>query len=96
MDDINAIGDLSQSHPQRSINNRNKPVNTPNLVPADAIEISEEAQDAAARINIALRTVSESEQRREMVASAKQRVLEGSHRMQAVVSQVTSRLSPFI
>jgi uncharacterized phage infection (PIP) family protein YhgE len=96
MIELNGIGNSPQSPSQRSERSRAQPSHAANLVSSDALEISEEAKRAASNFNTVVQNATESELRNEMVASAKQRVQEGSHRLQAVVSQVASRLSPFL
>ena len=62
----------------------------------DGIEISPQAAQAAAAATHLAPTDGQSEIRQERVAEARQRLEEGTHRLQEVVLNIAARLSKFV
>ena len=69
----------------------------PSIGPStDGIEISPQAAQASAAAPRATATDGQSEVRLERVAQARQRIEDGTHRLQEVVLDVAARLSKFV
>ena len=62
----------------------------------DGLQISPQAAKAAAAATQVASTDSQSEIRQERVTEARQRLEEGTHRLQEVILDVASRLSKFV
>ena len=62
----------------------------------DGLDISAQAAQAAASATRAAAAEGQSEIREERVAEARQRIEEGTHRLQEVVLDVAARLSKFV
>ena len=62
----------------------------------DGLDISPQGSQAAAAATRAAATVGQNEIREERVAEARQRIEDGTHRLQEVVLDVAARLSKFV
>ena len=80
----------------RSARDRGQMHPVPELVTGDVLQISENAQAAAAQFRALVQSVEDSEIRQEQVAQAQARLNQGSHRVAEVVSQVAARITRFI
>lgn len=80
----------------RTARNRQQERANSQLVTVDVIQISEDAQSAAARFLATVQSVEDSEIRREQIEEAQARLNRGSHKVAEVVTQVAARITRFI
>ncbi len=64
------------------------------LEPKDAVELSETAREVAQTLQVAAETGAE-QIRQDRIEQARQRIAEGSYRVQEIVAQVAARISRF-